>query len=216
MKKNIAILLALSAMLLCFPVVMTAQVGSSRVVSAKKLDVHKVAKEKPTYAPVERGWQNIVKLQYNTILSIGLHYEGGYRFGKAVMFGMGVGYNFDIYNNWHYFQHRVPIYAQAKFFFIGERRVNPFIGISQGADMLFYSRKYYDGRPLAVGEYTSPSADFIAGGSHTRIELGCNIRITPQQSLLISAEMGTSPYASDSWGRVKHALMGGFNVGYIF
>lgn len=202
----------LLAVILVLSCSLQAQVaGSNRSVSAKSFSVQKIKIKKPIYAEVEKRWENSINLQWESLTQFGLQYEGTYRMGKVFALGFGTGYNYCS----DYYAHRLPFYAKAKIFIAAERRVNLFFGVSQGIDMLFfYTNDWSHYRNIVRRDANVPQSRWIGIGSHTRAEIGCNIRINPKRSFYFSYEFGTSPIPSFG-PRIDHELIyAGVNVGF--
>lgn len=189
----------LLAVILAFSYSLQAQVpGTNRSVSAKSFSVEKIKIKKPIFAEVEKRWENSINLQWESERQIGLQYEGTYRMGKVFALGFGTGYNYCAEDNNCTKFHRLPFYAKAKIFIAAERRVNLFFGVSQGIDMLFC---YVSdrGEKTAQRDANVPQSRWIGIGSHTRAEIGCNIRINPKRSFYFSYEFGASPTPNNAW-----------------
>lgn len=219
----------LLAVILVLSCSLQAQVpGTNRSVSAKSFSVEKIKIKKPIYAEVEKRWENSINLQWESVRQPGLQYEGTYRMGKVFALGFGTGYNYCAEHNYHYKFHRLPFYAKAKIFIAAERRVNLFFGVSQGIDMLFF---YVSDRGGSTAQRDAHTLlHWIGVGSHTRAEIGCNIRINPKRSFYFSYEFGASPIPNKEWyyfGQledgikpilkvgIKHELIyAGVNVGF--
>ena len=208
----------------------SAQVNSGRVVTSRKVDATRVVKEKPKkektvkekpqkektvkekpekpprektiYAPVDKRWYNTVRLQYGLNIAPGIHYQGNYRFNKWFELGVGIGYEYTLMSWVNYgLIHTAPLYANVRFYFMGEKRVNPFVGFSQGLAISYYKMMNgwehpeiaYWGAPdyLIIGER-------LRVGSHTRIEIGGNFRINPKNSLKFSIEGGIVPISREN------------------
>lgn len=124
---------------------------------------------------VKIGWQNTFNVVYGLTTTIGGEYNGGYRFSHWGLAGLGFGYQYDLDGKTHY----IPVYAQFKVYFLGKKRVNPYIGVNQGVGIRLNS------------EGAQPILTF---GSHTRGEIGVNFRLSPTTSLNLSYDIGTSPW----------------------
>lgn len=223
MRKKLWMTAVLLATLLLAAPSLSAQVGSSSVVSTKKVDAKKVVKPKKIFAPVDKRWENTIRLLYEFPNSAGIHYDGMYRVHKAVGIGIGAGYNY-VFMDFHHHNsyQRVPVYAKFRFYLIGEKRVNPFFGIAQGIDMGFY-------KILNNGDFTafnSNPRDIVSEcmfvGSHTRLEFGLNIRVTATKSIFFSIEGGASAcpsthYNNNRWkGDHEYYPALGLNLGFTF
>ena len=197
-----------------------AQVGVYR-----SAGVGAIKKEKKQHwtQPVKTGWQNTLLLNYEFGICPGIHWNTGYRINKLLLVGAGLGYNYDCRtldegyyietrwgSNYEHFRvlnlpaHRFPLYAQLAFYIIGERKVNPYIGVSQGVDILCYSQ--------------NPKSDKMIGlGSHTRLDLGANFRLPKSgHSVLATWEFGLSPVGRRYTSIIHHAAFMGFNLGFTF
>lgn len=181
----------------------------------------KPPKERTIYAPVTEGWYNAVRLQYGLLISAGAHYQGEYRFNKWFGLGAGVGYEY-YFESFNGSLHNIPLYANVRFYFLGEKRVNPFIGISQGIDIAYYRvlPAYFplyggNGNNFLMSYSTTPNkwivGDVLSLGTHTRMELGCNYRVNSKNSLRLSIEVGIIPIANGFCG-----FHSSFNIGYSF
>lgn len=224
MRKTLWMTAVLLATLLLAVPSLSAQVGSSSVVSTKKVDAKKVVKPKKIFAPVDKRWENTIRLLYEFPISVGIHYDGMYRIHKAVGIGIGTGYDY-VFCPWEdrksSFQ-QVPVYAQFRFYLIGEKRVNPFFGIAQGIDIGFYKIlnngvfTTFDSNPRNI------VSECMFVGSRTRLEIGLNVRITATKSILFSVEGGASAcpdthYDNNRWkGDHKYYPALGFNLGFTF
>ena len=197
-----------------------AQVGVYRSAGAGAIKKEK----KPHWTqPVKTGWQNTLLLNYEFTFCPGIHWNTGYRINKLLLVGAGLGYNYDWFtldegqhittqwngnSNWFTVDnlpaHRFPLYAQLAFYIIGERKVNPYIGISQGVDIILYGQ--------------NPKSDKMIGvGSHTRFDLGANFRLPKSgHSVLTTLEFGLSPVGRRYTSDIHHAGFIGFNVGFTF
>lgn len=196
-----------------------AQVGVYRSAGAGAIKKEK----KPHWTqPVKTGWQNTLLLNYEFPICPGLHWNTGYRINKLMYIGAGLGYNFDYVipshsyvntywnNSYNGFDvssptiHRFPLYAQLGFYIIGERKVNPYIGLSQGVDFIYYKQ--------------NPKSDKMLGiGSHTRFDLGANFRLPKSgHSILVTFDMGISPVGDKYKKSITHAFYSGLNIGFTF
>lgn len=155
-------------------------------------------KERPKLSEY-KGWQNSIALTYGLFLNPGIEYNGGWRFNKMFYVGFGTGYSFNLDDYSHY----VPLFAQFKAYFWGDKRVNPYLGVCQGA-------------AVTLSEY----GDYYGIGSHTRGEVGVNFRLDQKVSLFLEYNIGTSPYLSrgiySSGYFTYHYLYNGFKVGITF
>lgn len=145
---------------------------------------------------VKRGWQNSICFKYQIYDNLGGEYIGGYRFNRYFLIGLGVGYwNEELYED----EHHIPLYAHARVYFRGEKRINPYLGISQGVDF-----HIYDGELFV--------------GSHTRAEVGVNFRCTQKFNLFLSYGLGTSPYVygSSYYYRIHEFVPAEFKLGVTF
>ena len=224
MKKYIVgIIFSLLAVGFIMPTA-SAQIGASRVVSTRKVDAKKIEKPKKERwkEPVKTGWQNTLLLNYEFPICPGLHWNTGYRINKLMYIGAGLGYNFDFitpiyshinthwsnsYNGFYVsnpITHRFPLYAQLGFYIIGERKVNPYIGVSQGVDLIYYKQ--------------NPASDKMLGlGSHTRLDLGANFRLPKSgHNILFTFDLGISPVGEKYYKYISHAFYTGFNIGFTF
>lgn len=224
MKKYIVgIIFSLLAVGFIMPTA-SAQIGASRVVSTRKVDAKKIEKPKKERwkEPVKTGWQNTLLLNYEFPICPGLHWNTGYRINKLLLVGAGLGYNFDYVipshshvntywnNSYNGFDvssptiHRFPLYAQLGFYIIGERKVNPYIGLSQGVDFIYYKQ--------------NPKSDKMLGiGSHTRFDLGANFRLPKSgHNILVTFGIGISPVGYKYEKHIGHAFYSGFNIGFTF
>ena len=171
------------------PAAEKSEYNSSSTLFRKKLDV-------------KRGWQNAFNLLYGLSVRPGIEYQGGNRFNKWGLVGFGFGYSYNIgeydymysyvvpdpdghpdegywtRGNVNYNYHYVPVYAHFKVYILGDKRVNPFVGIEQGVGLCI--------RP--VGPLTELSI-----GSHTRGEIGLNFRINAKTGVALSYNIGVSP-----------------------
>lgn len=229
-----------------------AQVGGSHVVTTRKTTATKVKKttntdkfinEKSIYAPVTKGWYNTIRLQYEFLVSPGIHYQGGYRFNKMFELGFGMGYEcmfhslkkcsavfpqgvlcandrdyedfYDIFlsfrfNKYDFFSHNVPLYANARVFFLGNKKMNPFIGVSAGINIAFYKLVLFTGEERSfnseevwstwesahISSFGDPN-ELIVGqsmgvGFLARLEFGCNFRVAPKSSVNVSVGVGNT------------------------
>ncbi|MCR4827703.1 MAG: hypothetical protein K5882_12265 [Bacteroidales bacterium] len=193
MKKTLWMTVSLLIALALATPNLSAQVGSSKVVSTKKVDAKKIVKQKKIFAPVDKRWENSIRLLYEFPISAGIHYDGMYRVHKAVGIGFGTGYNyvFRDFNRGNSF-HRIPLYAKARFYIVGEKKVNPFFGIAQGIDMGFY-KILTDGSEYGItADPQHVVSEWMFIGSHTRLEFGLNIRFNARRSMFFSIEGGLS------------------------
>ena len=106
---------------------------------------------------------------------IGGEYSGGKRFNNWSLFGFGFGYANSLDNKDHY----IPLYLQLKFFIVGKKRINPYIGLSQGVAFRILPQEN--------------KVPILTVGSHTRGEIGINFRTTLTTNLSFAYVMGTSP-----------------------
>ncbi len=205
---------------------LSAQVGSSKVVSTKKVDAKKVVKQKKIFAPVDKRWESSIRLLYEDIVSAGIHYDGMYRVNKAFGIGVGTGYNYVIQSLKSSMYHRVPLYAIARVFLTGEKKVNPFFGFAQGIDVGFYrlvpSSSHWFDPASQTPKHTVGEWMFI--GSHSRIEFGLNFRLNASKSVFFSIEAGVSACPDKYYVEPENIWFGahqyepafGVNLGFTF
>ena len=233
-----------------------AQVGGSHVVTTRKASATTVKKttnpymlkEKNGYAPVTKGWYNTIRCQYGLLVSLGLHYQGGYRFNKVFELGGGTGYECVFHSfrrdylgrNFSY--HSVPLYANTRFFIKGNRRVNPFFGISTGINFTFYKiagdyvsddYDYYNNysnftcynngydiicianeRIASFGDSTIIGHTF-AVGFLAQFEFGCNFRVTPKNSVGVSLGVKNVYYHNGNYYYYNRGAHYDYNRGTI-
>lgn len=205
---------------------LSAQVGSSKVVSTKKVDAKKVVKQKKIFAPVDKRWESSIRLLYEDLISAGIHYDGMYRVNKAFGIGIGTGYNY-VFSSLHSsMYHRVPLYAIARVYLIGEKKVNPFFGFAQGIDVGFYRLSTIDFDWFDPGTQTPEHTvgEWMFIGSHTRIEFGLNFRLNASKSVFFSIEGGVSAcpdkyYIANEYnwyGAHQYEPAFGVNLGFTF
>ena len=205
---------------------LSAQVGSSKVVSTKKVDAKKVVKQKKIFAPVDKRWENSIRLLYEDIVSAGIHYDGMYRVNKAFGIGIGTGYNYVFQSLHSSMYHRVPLYAIARVYIIGEKKVNPFFGFAQGIDVGFYkiTNNHYDGFDPGTQTPNHIVGEWMYIGSHSRIEFGLNFRLNASKSVFFSIEGGVSAcpdkyyvVPENNWfGAHQYEPAFGVNLGFTF
>ena len=179
---------------------LSAQVGSSKVVTTKKVDAKKVVKQKKIFAPVDKRWESSIRLLYEFPLSAGIHYEGMYRVGKVFGIGFGTGYNY-VFDDFHEYNsyHRVPVYVKTRFYIVGEKRVNPFFGLAEGIDIGFY-KLLTTGREFSINADPSEIvSEWMLIGEHARLEFGLNIRLDAKRSMFFSIEGGISASPDSYW-----------------
>jgi len=159
----------------------------------------------------KKRWENSLALTYGLVLEPGIEYTGGMRFDDMFYVGFGVGYNFNLDDYSHY----APLFLQFKTFFLNKKRINPFIGVSQG-----------------VGVRLEQYGGCFAIGSHTRGEVGVNFKLNPKTSLFLEYNIGISPYiysrnrfidnSYSTYGnyayqyQAAHRLYQGFKIGITF
>ena len=180
---------------------------------------------------IERRWQNSIFATWGLYIIPGLEYVGGVRFNKSLFLGFGVGVNsdnlvpfsiryHDYYAYYSGFIHSLPLYAQFYWYFLGDKRVTPYIGISQGIDFRIMSGHYnhyfgdgYDDNDPYPGYHHY--SEYIPGrfwiGSYTRGEIGLNFRLSPKTSFFISYDIGVT---SKDWD--FYDLYLGFRIGFTF
>lgn len=205
---------------------LSAQVGSSKVVSTKKVDAKKVVKQKKIFAPVDKRWESSIRLLYEDIVSAGIHYDGMYRVNKAFGIGIGTGYNYVFHSLHSSMYHRVPLYAIARVYLIGEKKVNPFFGFAQGIDVGFYkiTNNHYDGFDPGTQTPNHIVGEWMYIGSHSRIEFGLNFRLNASKSVFFSIEAGVSACPDKYYVEPENIWFGahqyepafGVNLGFTF
>lgn len=205
---------------------LSAQVGSSKVVSTKKVDAKKVVKQKKIFAPVDKRWENSIRLLYEDLISVGIHYDGMYRVNKAFGIGIGTGYNYVFQSLHSSMYHRVPLYAIARVYLIGEKKVNPFFGFAQGIDVGFYKiqTSHHDGFDPGAQTPDHIVGEWMFIGSHSRIEFGLNFRLNASKSVFFSIEAGVSACPDKYYVEPENIWFGahqyepafGVNLGFTF
>lgn len=172
----------------------------SEMAESQEVTSSQTAKEmkKDNRIPVPRKWQHAANISFGALYGgkdLGARYEAGFRFNKVILLGLGLGYNY----NFEFNAHRIPVFAHMKLYFRGEKKVNPFIAISEGIDVTVVPGMF------GIGNFF-------------RSEFGLNIRLK-DKNLPISFELGCSPdlvKGASGLAHVEHYFYYGCKVGFSF